>query len=118
VFSGISSFGLLAGFGAEGEPGEGFDQQPVNTPNGLILRVGGYKSSLTENPCSGVLITLVFRVIGEVKDPNWISIIATYDDLQNASIIDGAPRADLPGTERPAGKSSPEKKSAGKRYDF
>jgi PKD repeat protein len=118
TLGGFSSFGLPAGFEAQGKPSEGFDQQPVDTPKGLILRVGGYKSSLTGKSCSGVLVTLVFRVTGEVGDPDSISIIATYDDIQNASILDGPPRDNRRGTERPAGKPSPEKKAAGKRYDF
>jgi hypothetical protein len=53
----------------------------------LVLRVGGYKTNPDQSPSSGVLVTLIFRGTGEFIDPNATSIIATYDDLQNASVI-------------------------------
>ena len=53
----------------------------------LVLRVGGYKTNPDQSPTSGVLVTLVFRGTGGFIDPNATSIIATYDDLQNASVI-------------------------------
>jgi PKD repeat protein len=56
---------------------------------GQILRVGGFKTNSTQNPSSGVLVTLIFRVTGEVKDPSSISVIAAYDDIQNASLRNG-----------------------------
>jgi len=59
--------------------------EPAET---LVLRVGGYKTNPDQSPSSGVLVTLIFRGTGEFIDPNATSmIIATYDDLQNASVI-------------------------------
>jgi hypothetical protein len=98
------------------EPSDGFDQQPANMVNTSVLRVGGYKTKPAANPSSGVLITLIFRVSGEVKDSSSISIIATFDDIQNASIIDGTPIPKTSSAERPARKSAPEKRLSGKRY--
>jgi parallel beta-helix repeat protein len=81
---------------------KGYDQldanvmpyQPINQEQGnaepaetLVLRVGGYKTNPDQSPSSGVLVTLIFRGTGEFIDPNATSIIATYDDLQNASVI-------------------------------
>jgi hypothetical protein len=80
--------------------------------------VGGYKFSSTESPSSGVLITLVFRVTGQVNDPISTSIIATYDDIHNASIIDGAPKADMARAEQPTGKRAPERRPSRKGHDF
>jgi hypothetical protein len=59
------------------------DAEPQET---LVLRVGGYKTNPDQNPSSGVLVTLVFRGTGESKDPSPISVIATYDDIQNALV--------------------------------
>ena len=53
----------------------------------LVLRVGGYKTNPDQSPSSGVLVILIFRGTGEFIDPNATSIIATYDDLQNAIVI-------------------------------
>jgi len=57
--------------------------------NQKILRVGGYKTHSDQNPSSGVLVTLIFRVTGEFKDNISLPIIATYDDIQNASTQNG-----------------------------
>jgi PKD repeat protein len=102
------------------EPLQDVDQPIVNKTNYRVLRVGGYKTSLSENPSSGVLVTLIFRVTGEVKDPSPLSVMATYDDIQNASIRNGMvnsqDNAQVRQEKRPVGNI--ERKFSGKRYDF
>jgi hypothetical protein len=41
-------------------------------------------------PVSGVLVTLVFRVIGDVGEEIPFEITAVFDDLQNAILMNGA----------------------------
>jgi len=53
----------------------------------LVLRVGGYKADPDQIPSLGVLVVLIFKPTGQFIDPNATSIIAKYDDLQNASVI-------------------------------
>jgi PKD repeat protein len=118
VVRAFSPFAVLPNYGGDSEPSEGSDQQPENASAGLFLRVGGYKSSATKSPSSGVLITLVFRVTGQAGDPSSISIIATYDDIQNALIIDGSPKAGMAREERTVGRYARDKRSSGKRYDY
>jgi PKD repeat protein len=71
------------------EPSQALEQPAINMTDSRILRVGGYKTNPGVNPFSGVLVTLIFRVIGVAKEASPISIIATYDDLQDASIRNG-----------------------------
>ena len=71
------------------EPSQNFNQPDANTENFKIVRVGGYRTNLDQNPSSGVLVVLVFRVTEEFKNPISLSIIATYDDIQNASVKNG-----------------------------
>jgi len=102
-------------------PSPEFDPPSTGAGNYRLLRVGGYKTESTENPTSGVLVTLIFRVIGEVKDPGSISVIATYDDIKNASIkndgmINRQNSPQVREDERPVRKV--ERKTPGKRYDF
>ena len=97
------------------DPSDSYDRQPASSGDYSILRVGGYKTEAAENPSSGVLITLVFRVSGETEDSTPISIVATYDDIQNASITDGAIQPKTIGVERQARESIPEKRSSEKR---
>ena len=102
-------------------PSQEFDPPSTGTGNYRLLRVGGYKTESTANSTSGVLVTLIFRVIREVKDPGSISVIATYDDIKNASVkndgmINRQNSSQIRENERPAGNV--ERKSAGKRYDF
>ncbi len=102
-------------------PSQEFDQPSTGTGSYRLLRVGGYKTESTANPTSGVLVTLIFRVIGEVKDPGSISVIATYDDIKNASIkndgmINRKNSSQIRKDERLAGNV--ERKLTGKRYDF
>jgi len=101
-------------------PSQEFDPASTGTGNYRLLRVGGYKTGSTANPTSGVLVTLIFRVIGELKDPGSISVIATYDDIKNASIKNGI---HSPGSsefskeyEKPVRQS--DRKFIGKRYNF
>jgi len=90
----------------------------ANMVNTSVLRVGGYKTKPTASPSSGVLITLIFRASGEIKEWGSISIIATYDDIQNASITDGTLMPRTSRAERPAKQSAPSKRLSGKKYDF
>jgi PKD repeat protein len=70
-------------------PYQPINQKPTNAEPAetLVLRVGGYKTNPDQSPSSGVLVTLIFRGTGELIDPNATSIIAAYDDLQNALVI-------------------------------
>ena len=68
----------------------GPDQSAAAVPNDQFLRVGGYKTSDDKNASVGVLVTLVFRAKTGLVDPSEISIIAAYDDIQNASIYAGS----------------------------
>jgi PKD repeat protein len=70
--------------------GGGFDQVDEDMLDYGALRVGGYKLTSTMQPVSGVLVTLVFRVIGEVKEEMPFGITAVFDDLQNATLMNGA----------------------------
>jgi len=102
-------------------PSQEFDPPSTGTGNYRLLRVGGYKTESTANPTSGVLVTLIFRVIGEAKDPGSISVIATYDDIKNASIknngmINRQNSPQVREDEKPVRKV--ERKIPGKRYDF
>lgn len=102
------------------EPSQDLDQPAADVTNSRILRVGGYKTNPAVNPFSSVLVTLIFRVTGEVKEPNPILVVATYDDIQNASIRNGMIKqqnhSQIREAERPA--RNVEKKSPGKRYEF
>jgi len=62
------------------------DNLPASSSDSRVLRVGGYKTEGGRQSSSGVLITLIFRVSGQSEDSSPISIIATYDDIQNASV--------------------------------
>jgi parallel beta-helix repeat protein len=73
---------------------EGYEQLDSNVisfqdTNHKILRVGGYNIHSDQTLSSGVLVTLVFKVTGEFKDPIPLSVIATYDDIKNVSTRDG-----------------------------
>jgi parallel beta-helix repeat protein len=97
-----------------------YDQLDANMINNQMLRVGGYKTNSDQNPSSGVLVTLIFRVTGELRDPSSISVIATYDDIQNASIRNGMINRQNNSQIREDERSVRyvERRSAGKRYDF
>jgi len=59
-------------------------------------------------------------VIGEVKDSSSISVTATYDDIQNASIRNGMinPKNNLKIIEDERLVRNVDRKVIGKRYDF
>jgi hypothetical protein len=63
------------------------EQANAESAETIVLRVGGYKTNPDQIPSSGVLVTLIFRGTGQFIDPNATSIIAAYDDLQNALVI-------------------------------
>jgi PKD repeat protein len=94
-----------------------FDQTAQDMLNYTALRVGGYKLTSTMQPVSGVLVTLIFRVTGEVEEEMPFGITAVFDDLQNASLMNGAiRRQQIRKDERqPRGF---EKDIASKRFDF
>jgi PKD repeat protein len=58
----------------------------IGASNLKVLRVGGYTLAPSVSSSSGVLVTLVFRVVRTAKVPNPMSVIATYDDIRNAAI--------------------------------
>ena len=66
-----------------------FNQATPHEKSYYTLRVGGYRTNPTQEPSSGVLVTLVFRLTGEIEEARPITITATYDDIQNASITNG-----------------------------
>jgi hypothetical protein len=97
------------------DPSDSFDREPVGTSDSSILRVGGYKTDSAVGSSSGVIITLVFRVIGGTLDSSPISIVATYDDIHSASITDGAIEPKTSGVVPQARQSAPEKRVSEKR---
>jgi PKD repeat protein len=81
------------------------------------LRVGGYKTSSVEGPFTGVLVTLVFRLIGSLDNESPISVAATYDDIQNADISIGAMNQGRSIQYEGRLVNVSERRTAGKRYD-
>jgi len=94
-----------------------FDQTDQDVLSYAVLRVGGYKLDSTMQPVSGVLVTLIFRVTGEVEEEMPFGITAVFDDLQHASLANGAvrPRQNRKGEREPKGF---ERETASKRLDF
>jgi hypothetical protein len=82
--------------------------------NSSILRVGGYKTDLTFNASSGVLVTLVFRVERDLGEEAPLSVTATYDDIKHASVKNGLVQP----KKRQNEKEMSKKKMPGKRLDF
>jgi PKD repeat protein len=66
-----------------------FEQVGVNHIANGALRVGGYNIVKKTGLLSGILLTLVFRVIGDINNPRLLSIINTVDDLKNATVQTG-----------------------------
>lgn len=66
-----------------------FDQIDANKIADGVVRVGGYRSIPIMDSSPRVLITLIFRVIGELKEPASFTIIKTVDDIKNASFKNG-----------------------------
>jgi hypothetical protein len=102
------------------EPSPGSPRSLVEMMDRQILRVGGYKTNSTQNPSSGILVTLIFRASGEFKDLSSLSVIATYDDIKNASIkndgmINRQNSSQIRQDERPI--RNIERKFVGKRDD-
>jgi PKD repeat protein len=71
------------------KPFKSFTQPDFTFMNQSILRVGGYRADPNNSDSSGLLVTLVFKVIEEFVDPIPLSIVSTYDDIQYASVING-----------------------------
>ena len=94
-----------------------FDQTAPNVLHYAALRVGGFKLTSTAQPVSGVLVTLIFRVTGEVEEETPIGIAAVFDDLRNASIKNGAIRARQNRDDERMSRAF-ERKIASKRYDL
>ena len=80
------------------------------------VRVGGYKLEATTEPVSGVLVTLIFRVTGEVDNETPFAITAVFDDLQNAFISNGAVSL-RQGTDLDRRPQGPDKRTVFKRPD-
>jgi PKD repeat protein len=116
----VISYQIMDQGGAETASSQGSPQSLVNSIDRQMLRVGGYKTNSTQNPSSGILVTLIFRASGEFRDLSSLSIIATYDDIKNAAIKyeSASLRTKEHGTEnrRPARQSN--RKQAGKRQSF
>ena len=70
---------------------------PDQISEDAIVRVGGYRTESGQGPTSGVLVVLVFRVKGDLEPSSLISIIATYDDLQNALLGSSMIRSEIRG---------------------
>jgi hypothetical protein len=81
------------------------------------LRVGGYKTSSVEGPFTGVLVTLVFRAMGSFDNDSPISVVATYDDIQNAGISKGVTNQGRSIQHEARTIRASERRSTGKRYD-
>jgi PKD repeat protein len=93
------------------------EKEPTNLK---VLRVGGYKTRLSVNPASGVLVTLIFRVIEDVKDSNPLSVIATYDDIKNAKVRNetiASPHKSK-ARENQRTRKNVDNKLPGNKYDF
>jgi hypothetical protein len=86
--------------------------------NYFTLRMGGYKTSSAEKPSTGVLVTLVFRLIGPLESASSISIAATYDDIQNAVIKEAVFNRDRSFENKNRIVRTSKNRSAGKRYDY
>ncbi len=69
-------------------PQEPSHREPGSVMRGgaRVLRVGGYKTDSRRDSSAGVLVTLIFRATGHSPDRAPLTIIATYDDVQNASV--------------------------------
>ena len=99
----------------------GLGQSAADAPTDRFLRVGGYRTSEDKNGSAGVLVILVFRAKKGFVDPSEISIIAAYDDIQNASIHAGSSFR-LRNKERRAENGRPADQRKGKavsrKFDF
>ena len=99
------------------DPNPGFDLAPPDVLHYGALRVGGYKLTSTTQAASGVLVTIIFRVTGEIGEEIPIAITAVFDDLRNASLSNGAIRTEEKRTDARLRRTLP-RRSVSKRYDF
>ncbi|MDH7513965.1 MAG: PKD domain-containing protein [Clostridiales bacterium] len=98
--------------------GEGEAQPLSDVAKNPVLRVGGFKTTNTSGPSSGVLITLIFRVTEEIKEETPISIVATYDDLQNSIVQYRMINSKRNSGENKGSTRANDREFIGKRYDF
>jgi len=92
-----------------------FDTIGANVVSNNLLRVGGFRTeAIPEERSNGVLVVLIFKVIGEKSEPAKLSIIETYDDIQNA-LIENRIRQNKTILEREKPTVS---RIKGKRYDL
>jgi len=54
-----------------------------------VLRIGGFGPTASSNSSVAIIATLIFRVSREIMDNSPLTVIATYDDLQNVKIRNG-----------------------------
>lgn len=99
------------------EPFPDVDLAPPDVLDYGALRVGGYKLTSTDQALSGVLVTIIFRVIGDVGEEVPLSITAVYDDLRNATVSNGAIKTQDKRSDEQVPRTI-RRKSAAKRYDF
>lgn len=99
------------------DPNPGFDLAPQDVLHYGALRVGGYKLTSTAQAASGVLVTIIFRVTGEIGEETPLAVTAVFDDLRNASVSNGAITTQEKRSDERLSRTSP-RRSASKRYDF
>jgi PKD repeat protein len=99
------------------DPAGPMDQDGQASEQESILRVGGFKLESNGSAASGVLVTLIFRAERDISEPQLLTVIALYDEIQNIMIPGSSPtlRSDR-FDERQA--RDPENIDRGKRYDF
>ena len=68
---------------------ESFSQVGFHEVSPRLLRVGGYKANGKQDYSSGVLLTLIFRIIKPSIKANEFRIAATYDDIGSDSLRTG-----------------------------
>jgi hypothetical protein len=68
---------------------ESFSQVGFHEVSPGLLRVGGYKANGKQDYSSGVLLTLIFRIIKPPIKANEFRIAATYDDIGSDSLRTG-----------------------------
>jgi PKD repeat protein len=93
-----------------------FDQIGANETTNGTLRVGGYTTHPVSKASSTVLVTLVFRVIGDTGASSSFSIVNTFDDLRHAQVRNGMIRQNF--LEQRQTQRLTKRKAEGKRYEF
>jgi hypothetical protein len=68
---------------------ESYSQVGFNEISPGLLRVGGYATNEKQGHSSGVLLTLIFRIIKLPIKANEFRITATYDEIRGDSIRKG-----------------------------